>query len=182
MATQPPFAFLDTLAERLMPLLQPAAQESRRRLVLLLNHVLLQEPEACARLARQRGRVVEAQWRQFHLRLRATPAGLLDLADDGDTPDLTLTLVQDNPLDLAASALRGDKPDVKIAGDVQFAAEVNWLADHVRWDLEEDLARLLGDAPAHALAQGARTLADAVRAFVARRPGAGDRSDAGGAQ
>jgi hypothetical protein len=21
---------------------------------------------------------------------------------------------------------------------VQFAAEVNWLADHVRWDVEED--------------------------------------------
>ena len=25
---------------------------------------------------------------------------------------------------------------------VQLAAEVNWLADHVRWDVEEDLARL----------------------------------------
>ncbi len=173
MATQPPFAFLDTLAERLMPLLQPAAQETRRRLVLLLNHVLLQEPEACARLARQRGRVVEAQWRQFHLRLRATPAGLLDLADDGDTPDLTLTLVQDNPLDLAASALRGDKPDVKIAGDVQFAAEVNWLADHVRWDLEEDLARLIGDAPAHGLVQAVRRTLEVLRGWLKKAaPGA----------
>jgi hypothetical protein len=41
---------------------------------------------------------------------------------------------------------------VRIAGDVQFAAEINWLVEHVRWDLEEDLSRLIGDAPAHAMA------------------------------
>jgi ubiquinone biosynthesis protein UbiJ len=39
---------------------------------------------------------------------------------------------------------------VRIEGDVQLAAEVNWLVDHVRWDMEEDLSRLMGDAPAHA--------------------------------
>ena len=33
------------------------------------------------------------------------------------------------------------------------AAEVQWLVDHVRWDLEEDLARLFGDAPAHAMGE-----------------------------
>ena len=48
--------------------------------MLLLNHVLQQEPEAQARLKRQAGRVVEARWRAFMVRLVATPAGLLDLA------------------------------------------------------------------------------------------------------
>ena len=61
---------------------------------------------------------------------------------------------------------------MRIAGDVQLAAEVQWLVDHVRWDLEEDLARVFGDAPAHAMAQVGGRIADAVRQFVARRPGA----------
>ena len=183
MATQSPFPFLDTLAERLGQAVQPPAwvvDETHRRIVLLLNHVLAQEPEATARLARQRGRVVLAAWRHFEMRLVATPAGLLDLAAPGATPDLTLTLTQESPWELAQTALRGDKPQVRIAGDVQFAAEINWLVDHVRWDLEEDLARLCGDAPAHTLAQGLRTLADALRRFIGRLPGAPGQAGAPG--
>jgi ubiquinone biosynthesis protein UbiJ len=61
---------------------------------------------------------------------------------------------------------------VRIAGDVQLAAEVQWLVDHVRWDLEEDLSRIIGDAPAHTAGQVVRRMADGVRQFVARGPAA----------
>jgi ubiquinone biosynthesis protein UbiJ len=170
MATQSPFPFLDGLFEKLSTSLQPPApviEELQRRLVLLLNHVLQQEPEAQARLVRQCGRVLEARWRQFVIRLAATPAGLLELAPGAAQPDLTLTLTEDSPWSLTQAALRGDKPPVRIAGDVQFAAEVNWLVDNVRWDLEEDLSRLVGDAPAHAAAQAGRRVVQALRGFAA---------------
>ena len=75
MPTQSAFAFLEPPAGRLGQAFQPPAwvvEESQRRLVLLLNHVLAQEPEAQARLARQKGRVVEARWRHFEMRLVAT--------------------------------------------------------------------------------------------------------------
>ena len=153
--------------------LQPPAwmvEELQRRLVLLMNHVLMQEPEAQSRLARQTGRVVEARWRVFSMRLVATPAGLLDLAGPAMAPDLTLTVTEESPWALGQAVLKGDKPAVRIEGDVQFAAEVNWLVDHVRWDLEEDLARIVGDAPAHAVAQAARRMADALRRFVPAAP------------
>ncbi|MEY4651997.1 MAG: hypothetical protein RI884_578 [Pseudomonadota bacterium] len=183
MATQSPFPFLDTLASQWGQALQPPAwvvEETHRRVVLLLNHVLAQEPEAKARLARQRGRVVLAAWRHFEMRLVATPAGLLDLAAPGAVPDLTLTITQESPWELAQAALRGDKPQVRIAGDVQFAAEINWLVDHVRWDLEEDLARLCGDAPAHTLAQGLRAMVAGLRRFIGRMPGGSGAAEAGG--
>lgn len=165
MATRSPFAFLDGLARAVQP---PSwlVEETQRRLVLLLNHILMQEPEACARLARQTGRVVEAHWRQFSLRLVATPAGLLDLAPPASVPDLTLTVTDESPWQLAQAALRGAKPAVRIAGDVQFAAEINWLVDHVRWDLEEDLSRLVGDGPAHAAGQALRQVGEALRRFA----------------
>jgi ubiquinone biosynthesis protein UbiJ len=85
-------------------------------------------------------------------------------------PDLTLTLTEESPWELAQAALRGDKPPVRIAGDVQFAAEINWLVEHVRWDLEEDIARLIGDAPAHALGEAGRKMMQALRQFA--RPAA----------
>ena len=118
MATQSPFPFLDDLFSKVASGLQPpgwVVEEVQRRLVLLVNHVLMQEPEAQARLARQAGRVLEASWRVFTMRLVATPAGLLELAPEGPLPDLTLTLTETSPWQLAQTALRGDKPPVQIA-------------------------------------------------------------------
>jgi ubiquinone biosynthesis protein UbiJ len=155
-------------------------EETQRRGVLLANHVLMQEPEARARLARQSGRVLQAQWRGFTVRLAATPAGLLELAPGAAQPDLTLTVTEESPWELAQAAMRGDKPPVRIAGDVQFAAEVNWLVEHVRWDLEEDLSRLVGDVPAHAIGEAGRGMAKALRRFAASRsPGAGGAPGSG---
>jgi ubiquinone biosynthesis protein UbiJ len=169
MSTPPPPSFLEDLLGRIGEALQPPpwlVEEAQRRMVLTLNHVLMQEPEAQARLKRQAGRLVEGRWRAFTVRLRATPAGLLELAAPGSPPDLTLTLTEESPWSLAQAALRGDKPPVRIAGDVQLAAEVQWLVDHVRWDIEEDLSRLFGDAPAHAIGQALRRMGQALRQFA----------------
>jgi ubiquinone biosynthesis protein UbiJ len=115
-----------------------AIEEGQRRLVLLLNHILLQEPEALARLARQKGQVVHVQWHSVALALIATPAGLLDLAPVDAQPDLHLSLTEPSAWTLMQQVMRGDKPQVRVEGNVQLAAEVNWLADHVRWDIEAE--------------------------------------------
>lgn len=180
MATSPD-SFLDSLFDKVGAALQPppwVVEEVQRRVVLTLNHVLLQEPEAQARLKRQSGRVVEAHWRMFSMRLQATPAGLLDLAPPTAQPDLSLTITEESIGSLAQAALRGDKPPVRIAGDVQLAAEVQWLVDHVRWDMEEDLSRIVGDAPAHAVGQGLRRMAQALRSFVGAAPGSSGQGGA----
>jgi ubiquinone biosynthesis protein UbiJ len=140
--------------------------------VLVLNHVLQQEKEATDRLARQKERVLLFQWRHIHFKLLVTPAGLLDLAGPEQPSDLTLSVMEESPVALVQAALMGAKPAVRIEGDVQLAAEVNWLVDHVRWDVEEDLARILGDAPAHALGQAARRAVEALRQLAGRASGA----------
>ena len=175
MATQSPFSFLENVFQKVSTRLQPppwAVQEVQRRIVLLLNHVLMQEPEAMARLERQKGRVVLFHWREFEFKLQLTPAGLLDLAANDTPSDLTLSVTESSPVALAQAALAGDKPAVRIEGDVQLAADVNWLVDHVRWDLEEDLARLIGDAPAHGLAQAARNALATLRQWLTPSRGA----------
>jgi len=158
----------DKLGETLRPP-EWLTQEAQNRLVLFLNHVLMQEPQAQARLTRQAGRVVRLQWRSLAMQVRATPAGLWELAPDA-THDLLLTLTDGSPLALAQRALRGERPTVRIEGDVQLAGDINWLVDNVRWDVEDDLARVVGGAAAHQIAHIGRGVADAVRRFVSSWP------------
>jgi len=167
MATSSPFSLLAPFLREWRP---PAwlLDEGLNRGVLLINHVLASEPEAMARLARQKGQRIVCVWPQGRLALSPTPAGLLERIET-DAFDLQLTLTDPTALDVLAALARGDKPRVHIQGDVQLAAEINWLIDNVRWDIEEDLARLLGDAPAHLLADVGRQAWHALRSFVARR-------------
>lgn len=144
--------------------------ELQNRLVLFLNHVLMQEPAAQDRLKRQKGKPVRIQWGDFHLTLAPTAAGLLERCEPGAKPELSVTLTQTSPLALAQSVLAGNKPGVDIQGDVQLAAEVAWLVDNVRWDVEEDLSRVVGDATAHTIARFARSASQAIKSFVDRLP------------
>jgi ubiquinone biosynthesis protein UbiJ len=167
MATQSPFSW----AAQAVAGLQPPAwvvDETLNRLVLFLNHVLASEPEATQRLARQKGQRIVLDWQNMQLKLQPTPAGLLERGDF-EAFDLRLSVTDSSPLDVLAALARGDKPRVRIEGDVQLAAEINWLIDNVRWDAEEDLARLVGDAPAHALAQWGRQALVALKGFVASK-------------
>ena len=120
------------------------------------------------RLARQKDSVVRMQWRDLTFMVVVTPAGLLDVAAADAQTDLSLVITEESPFAIAQSLMAGNKPAVRIEGDVQLAADVSWLIDHVRWDLEEDLARLMGDAPAHGIMQAAGAMAQAVRQFAGR--------------
>ena len=178
MATSSPFSFVSAFSPPFSP---PAwaTDEIQKRVVLLLNHVLMQEPEATARLVRKKGQVALVKWREIAIKFVVTPAGLLDLAAADATPHLTLEVTQHSPLDILQALLRGDKPEIRIEGDVQLAAEVNWLVDHVRWDVEEDLARIIGDVPARAAGQVARRLGEALGQFVRPKSASGSGSASG---
>jgi ubiquinone biosynthesis protein UbiJ len=169
-------------------LLEPLGREALARTTLLLNHVLAAEPEATRRLQGQIGRSIALEWRQWPGFLpppprpvwTITPAGLLDLTGDGLPPaepapaadsttagEATLTVSLGSQELLRWLSLgAGGRPPMDIRGDAALAAEVSWLADHLRWDLEDDLARLIGDAPAHQLARLGRLFADTLRGFV----------------
>lgn len=169
MSTTFPFSFLESFAARFPP---PAwvVDEGQQTLVLFINHVIQQEKQAQDRLMRQKGRTVHIRFGLFAIDLLITPAGLVDRALPTGKPDLLLDISADSPWLLAKSALAGKRPPVKIEGDVQLAAEVGWLAENLRWDVEEDLSRLVGDAPAHAMAQAGSKLGEALKDLASRLP------------
>jgi len=170
MATQSPFSFFSDALTQFAAHAHPpewVVDETIHRMVLFINHVLASETEAQGRLARQKGRIIQLQWKDKIIQLAPTPAGLMERVRDQKF-DLKLTLTDASPLDMASAVLKGNKPQVHVEGDVQLAAEVNWLIDHVRWDFEEDLSSLLGDAAAHTLVGCGRQAVQAVQQFVAK--------------
>lgn len=156
--------------ERLVLGLKPPewlVDEGQQKIVLFLNHVLKQENVAMERLKRQMGKTVELRWMDIEFRVAFTPAGLIErVSPQNKVADLVLFLNEKSPLMIVQHLVRGDKPPIRIEGDVQLAAEVNWLIDHVRWDVESDLSRIFGDEMARLSVQIALQCAQALREFV----------------
>ncbi len=163
-------------------------REALARVTLLRNHVILAEPEAVRRLSGHVGRSVGVVWQKWPSVLppppapvwRITPAGLLELDEGGvqtspssDEASLIVTLDGSQLMGWVLSGASG-RPPMDIRGDAGFAAEVSWLAENLRWDIEDDLARIVGDAPARALTRVASTAMGLVRGLAQRvpRPGA----------
>jgi ubiquinone biosynthesis accessory factor UbiJ len=174
MATASPFPQVSTLLETVFSRLPaPPAwlqDEVVNRVVLLINHVLMGEQEAMLRLARQSGRSLALSWRSQVFVVRITPVGLVEHGVPASAPDLRIVVQSTDVLVLASDWVSGRKPDVRIDGDVQLAADINWLVDHVRWDIEEDLAKVLGDVPAHTLMTLVRSAGAALRRFAPTAP------------
>lgn len=169
------------------------------RLVLLLNHVVASEPQASARLKPHAGRVIDIRWatgtagvlpaflgRVFQgeatlppIRLLITPAGLLESVAEGASPaspspstgqGLTLTVQLGDPIDLLKRAVRGERPEVNIEGDANLAEVASWMMKNLRWDIQDDVARFLGNTPAEVL----RKVGEGIREALQRwRPGNG---------
>ena len=168
-----PFQTLKELAlriERVVLGLTPPTwlmDDGQQKIVLFLNHVLKQESVAVERLKRQRGKTVEFRWNQLEMRLSFTPAGLVErVSTMHGLADLVLNINESSPLTILETLSQGDKPPIRIEGDVQLAAEVNWLIDHVRWDVESDLSRLFGDEIARFLVLTGKQCSNALKDFV----------------
>jgi len=123
-----------------------------------INHVLGTEPWASAQLARHASKTILLKLPLGNLCFEIKDNGLLTVLKEIDSPSLTLEVSTKALSDLAGSAgsLREQAfKAVKITGDADLAQLLGRLAGQLRWEYEEDLARLVGDAPANfAVRQG----------------------------
>jgi ubiquinone biosynthesis accessory factor UbiJ len=169
------------------------ATEAMERATLLVNHVLASEPAAAQRLGGHVGRCLSLQvngWPGWlpplpRLVFRITPAALVEWCGPQanaqpqeqsqaqpqaqsqtqatEPIDLQISVDASNPAKALMQALAGERPRVDVAGDAAFATDVNWLFDNLRWDIEDDLAQLVGPVPAHEMARLGRAVAGGLR-------------------
>jgi len=151
----------------------PAVQA---RLVLIVNHVLAREPQAGERMRAHAGRVLRVEWSGLpswlppipSASVRVTPVGWfeLDTSAEPSSADLTLRVAAPGPAQVLA-ALGGDaRPQVQVDGDAALAGDVQWLVANLRWDIEADLADVIGPMAAHELMRVGRGAASVLRRWV----------------
>ena len=138
------------LAHRLQHLVLPA-----------INHLLAADPQAQGKLGDHVGKTLVFSAMGVDLPWEIDAAGLLRTASQAplnvDAANLHITV------DLAAvrEAIARRAPlnlsGAQIRGDAELAQTLSWLMAHVRWDVEDDLAQLIGDIAAHRLVQGGQT-------------------------
>jgi ubiquinone biosynthesis protein UbiJ len=150
-----------------------AERSVMERVVLLVNHVIAAEPAALDRLRPHAARTVQiefAGWPRLLPALgpfafRITPAGLVEWlgAGPGLPPDLRVAVDAGNPALAATRVVAGDRPQLVVSGDAAFASDIEWLIDNLRWDIEDDLARVVGAGPARQVARVGGWVARGVR-------------------
>lgn len=129
------------------------------RLRSAVNHLLAQARWARERLAPFAGETILVEAAPLPaLRVAIAADGLLAASTPDAEPTLTLTV---RPGAVAALARGVDHAlrEVDVAGNARLATEVLFLARHLRWEAEEDLSRVFGDALAHRMVGDARRLA-----------------------
>jgi len=131
-----------------------------------INHVLASEPWASTELARHASKTILLQLPLGNLCFEIKSDGLLANLKEIEAPSLTLEVSARALSDLAGStgSLREQAfKAVKITGDADLAQLLGRLAGQLRWEYEEDLARLVGDAPANFAVRQGKKFASATR-------------------
>lgn len=139
-------------------------------LVRAINHVLKHEEWALHDLKKHQGKVIEL----------VLPIGGMQWQIQGDSLITLLSEIHQHPdlvLELnaqgfsALSAPQGTIKDramraIKITGDAQLAQLIAKLSNQLRWEYEEDLAKIIGDAPAHFVCSQAKRFAQATEKAI----------------
>ena len=128
------------------------ATQLNRLLCRSLNHLIKQESWAVTRLRPFSGAQISIIGLPLAITLAIDQHGFFSSGQLSDHPDVTLTLPADalgrgllSPEQLASS--------VKISGSVDLAETLGFIFRNLRWDIESDLAKFIGDIPAHRLSR-----------------------------
>ena len=127
--------------------------------IFALNHLLGAETWARDKLKPYAGQCVEFRAPPLPaLRLDILDSGLLSNAPKDAAPSLVVT-IGSGALPAFARGEEALMREIGIEGSADLAGAVQYLFRHLRWDIEEDLSRIFGDAPAHRMMAVGRRIA-----------------------
>jgi ubiquinone biosynthesis protein UbiJ len=133
-----------------------------------INHLLAAEPWARAQLAPHVGKTLHVVVVPFTIRLTVsvdptTAAVSVVRAGASSLADTTITMPYAALPRLLAGGPDAAMRDLRIDGDADFAQVVGLLVKNLRWDVEEDLSKVIGDVASHRVVGAARAASAEVR-------------------
>ncbi|TXL65529.1 ubiquinone biosynthesis accessory factor UbiJ [Zeimonas arvi] len=150
------------------------ARQGTAVLVAALDHLLEQNDWARARLSMHVGRRVLIGVDAPALPGLPPPAILVSIVEGGriapavgEGPEAAVAMTLRPSIDAAFDLARGGPRELsrhlRLEGDVMLAAALGELAQHLRWDMAEDLSRFTGDVAAQRIAGAVDAAAGALR-------------------
>jgi ubiquinone biosynthesis accessory factor UbiJ len=127
-----------------------------------VNHLLASEKWASEKLQAHANKIACFDLQAFALRVKVGADGMLESVAEDAQADVTIRIKLS---DLSQILQQRDKAFsyVKIDGDADLANTISFLSDNLRWEVEEDLSRLVGDLAAVKLVSGAKALAENLK-------------------
>lgn len=126
-----------------------------------VNHLLTSEDWARTRLKAFSGQIIRFELGAFGVPLEISPAGFFRTSARCMSPDsvgVTVSLPTDAPLRLLTD--RASLPAAaRISGSAELAECLGFVLRNLRWDVESDLAEIVGDIAARRLLMGGQQLA-----------------------
>ena len=122
-----------------------------------LQHLTNQNNWSRAYLLPFAGKVVQLDIAFIKTNLLVLEDGSLSIAGETATPEANIHA----PPSLVLRILAGDesaKTQIKIDGDAHLAAELGKVLALMRWDIEEDLSKVVGDIAANKTASAAKSV------------------------
>lgn len=167
---------LEPLMASLGDLAQGISKPVRAKLLLVVNHVVSQNPEAMERLKPYAGRTVVFESPLWNWPLTVTLAGLFEerVAETAAASDSTALAKLDLRVKMKAATpkafmemlLKGKRPPVDIEGDADLAAAVAWLNQNLKWDYEKDISGIIGDSPVPMLVEQLKVGVEVFRSYL----------------
>ncbi|MDO9596441.1 MAG: SCP2 sterol-binding domain-containing protein [Azoarcus sp.] len=130
------------------------------------NHLLAQAGWARTRLLPHAGKRARLDLAPVSIDFSISSDGRLAACSSEDEPDVTLMLPLSESPRMLGGGLEALMSRVRIAGNAEFADALGFVFRHLRWDLEEDLSRVVGDIAAHRLVGTAVALGEAHQRMV----------------
>ncbi len=128
----------------------------------VLNHLVEQNAWAKAQLAPLAGKSVIFNIPPASTTLTILENGGLAVAGDAAVAEASISMTASVALRLLAKDESANTL-VLIEGDSELATSLAKVLRNLRWEYEEDLSHLIGDAPAHQLAELGRSTVDGVK-------------------
>ena len=119
-----------------------------------VNHLLAQESWARARLAPHAGKLARFEIGPVTVRLQVAADGML-VAAATDQPVAVTIHIRAADLPLIAQNRERAFSYVTIDGDADFASTISQVGQSLRWEVADDLSRLVGDMAAQRIVGGA---------------------------
>ena len=122
-----------------------------------LNHLLAGASWARERLKPFAGKTVRFNLAPLTVSFAIRATGDVEDAPADGNADAAFTLTPG----IALRVLGADRDawrEIEAAGDTELGREILYIAQNLRWDVEEDLSRIVGDIAAHRMVQAAGEL------------------------